>query len=264
MELIDFFDSNTVYLEMKELFEDYCIEKTTKSSIKKSREELLECYEDEPDMKTLVYMSSYWMSLKNGLIDEKIKNILETLSERDILTQFGEEEFMFIHEIILRLLKEEPKKKIKNKSSNPGAYYWKPGDVFAYQLTDADTKDESLQGKYILIYCIENNIKSKRKSDVRAYLLLKKDDRLSDNIEENISDSEFLPNRREREFIQYRNWFVDSNQLYPQPDKLIYLGNMPFAVCPRNEFIPEPIFNHIVVWERFGQNIEKMVSLKND
>ena len=263
MELIDFFSFNTVYLEMQELFDEYSIEKTAKSSINKSRKELLECYEDESDMITQVYMSSYFMSLQNGFCDEKSKNILEAFSEQEILLQFGEEDFSLIYEMIQLLLKEKPQKKTKIESSNPGAYSWKSSDVFAYQLTDADTKDESLQGKYILIYCIENNIKSKKKSDVRAYLLLKKDQGLSDNIEDNIRNSEFLPNRKEGEFILYRNWFADSNRLYPKPEKFIYLGNMPFAICPQNEFIPQPIFNHIVAWEWFGENIENMVSLKN-
>ena len=75
MELIDFFSFNTVYLEMQELFDEYSIEKTAKSSINKSRKELLECYEDESDMITQVYMSSYFMSLQNGFCDEKSKNI---------------------------------------------------------------------------------------------------------------------------------------------------------------------------------------------
>ena len=47
------------------------LKKTAKSSINKYRKELLECYEDEPDMITQVYMSSYFMSLQNGFCDEK-------------------------------------------------------------------------------------------------------------------------------------------------------------------------------------------------
>ena len=109
-----------------------------------------------------------------GFVMKKSKNILEAFSEQEILLQFGEEDFSLIYEMIQLLLKEKPQKKTKIESSNPGAYSWKSGDVFAYQLTDADTKDESLQGKYILIYCIENNIKSKKKSDVSIFIIEKR------------------------------------------------------------------------------------------
>lgn len=266
MVLNDFFETNTIYLETIELFEEYRIETTEEFAINKSRQEILKRYDDEMDMQTLVYMSSYWISLKSGFIDKKSKDFLDTLSKRDIDTQFGENESQLINEIIGILLEETPQNVKKNKyqSSNQGAYTWKTGDIYAYKLTEKDTKDEKLCGKYILIYCIENNVKSKSRSDVTAYLLIKKNNKLFDNLEDNINDSEFLPNRKENGLFIYRNWLSDANNLYPQPDKLRYIGNIPSLIYPKNELIPPPIFNNIIVWKWFGEDIEKMLFINKN
>lgn len=260
MELRDFFETVTVSLEIVELFEEYRNKIDKKQALEKARFEVLENYEDELDMQTLAFMSSYWIGLQNGFVDKLSKSVLETLNMKDILEQFGEES-CYIYEIIEQLLKEKLKKN-NITNTNLGAYNWKCGDIYAYRITEAESVNKDLQGKYILIYCIENNIKTKKKSEVTAYLLMKRSKELSGSIDDIFNDSYFLPSVRRQNSYLYRNMFIDSNDVYPNQDSLIYLGNKFPIITPKDELVMDSIYNRRICWRWFADLVEIMISFK--
>ena len=83
MEIQDFFDTNSVSLEVSELYEDYCGEKGKKPALNTVRKELSEQYSEEPDLYIVLNMTLYWNGLKSGFIDEKSRKYLKELKPEE-------------------------------------------------------------------------------------------------------------------------------------------------------------------------------------
>ena len=85
MNLSDFFETNSTSLEVSELFEELCEEKSTKkAALNATRTTLCIEYLEEKDQSIIVLMSVYWCGLKSNIVDEKSKNELEKLTKDDI------------------------------------------------------------------------------------------------------------------------------------------------------------------------------------
>lgn len=261
MELNDFFETNTVALEIEEIYDEEKLEgKAKKTALNAARRELLEAYQDEEDMLIQLQMGLYWFALQKGFVDEKSKKELNALTKEIILSKCGESDGNLIYEILLELLKAEPVKQVRKKIdySNPGAYNWKAGDIYAYELTGDEAKSAGIAGKYALVYVIENKIISKRASEVTCYLMLKQTDGMNDDAQQILKESIYLPYDI---FYAYRCLLKDQNYEYPT-DRLVYVGNVFPIRTPDREKIPESRLHcWWIGWSNFEQKIVHTLSV---
>lgn len=255
MELENYFETNNVYLEVSEAFDEYRAEgKAKKTALNAVRRDLNEAYQDEEDMLIQLHMGLYWCGLQKGFIDEKSKNVLEALTAETIQAQFDESDGRFIYEMLCKLLKAEPVKQARKKIdySNPGAYNWKAGDIYAYELTGEEAESAGIKGKYALVYVIENEIISKRESDVTCYLMLKQTDGIEGDELKIIEESIFLPHNI---FYGYRCLIKDKNYEYPTA-RLHYVGNVFPIKTPDRENLPKSkYYCWWIGWEDIEQRI---------
>lgn len=255
MDLNDFYELSTVALEVQELYEENRLEGRAKqTALNFVRRELYDAYQDEPDMLIQLHMGLYCCGLQKGFVDEKSKKELESLTLEDVLAVFDETDGKHIYEVLCELLKAEPVKQVRKKIdySNPGASRWKPGDVYAYELTGKEAEEAGIKGKFGLLYVIDNIIKSKRESDVTCYLLYKKTDGIIGTVSDILNESIILP------FTYlglYRCFLNNKNHEYPT-DRLIYIGNTTSIQMPNDEVIPPSSdFYRWIGWRNFEHRI---------
>lgn len=239
-----------------ETFEEEKSEKGKKAALSATRRQMLAAYDGEPDMQIIVQMSVYFCALQNSFVDGKSRKVLEALSREEVFAAFAEGDAAFVWETLKELLLAEPLppvKPVRKKFSpeNPRAYFWKPGDIYAYQLVSDEAKKAGLAGKYALIYCVENRVINKGRSQVICYLLLKQTDGLSGDASTVLAESVFLPYFT---FGCYRYSIKEHNSDYPCKN-LIYVGNVLPLVSPGIEYLVKGEFNKysLLLWERFEQ-----------
>lgn len=250
MNLNDFFETNSTALEAIELFEDYCEEKSTKkAALNATRTTLCMEYLEEKDQSIIVLMSVYWCGLKSNIVDEKSKNELETLTRDDVIDVFGEDDGKTIYETLELLLKTEPIKPQRKKIdySNPGSKNWNVGDVYAYPLRGEEYAKVGIEGKYLVIHCLEKEIVSSRKAEIVFYMILCDAENIENPLEELLDDGIYL--KSDYKYGYYRFRLISSHHEYPT-DTIIYLGNTSARFCTSDEILaPNSFFQTMVVWQ---------------
>ena len=224
MELSDFFETNSVALEVIELFDEFREEKAKKTALNAVRRELGEEYSEEGELRIIFQMALYWCGLKSNFIDEKSRSFLEGFTESEVKEAFDEEDGRIIADLLTELLKTEPIKPERKKIdySNPGSKNWKKGDIFAYRLDGEEAEKAGLAGKYALWYVLDIEKKTARTNNVYVYLLLYFGDDINLPLEEIFDNSVFLPVCIYRDY-QYK--FIDSHHEYPS-EYFLLLGNL--------------------------------------
>lgn len=111
MNINEYFDLNTIALEVAETYEEYRLEdKAKQTALNFTRRELFEAYEDEPDMLIQLHMGLYRCGLQKGFVDGKSKKELESLTLENLLAVFDEADGRLVYEVLGELLKTEPVK----------------------------------------------------------------------------------------------------------------------------------------------------------
>ena len=254
MILKDFFEMNSVSLELSELFDELKEEKSKTSALKSALKETLECYEGEEGERIILEMSAYWLALTNGIKSDTYRKKVEEISDDKIKAEWGDDADTII-EALDALLKETatvPEKKKTTPSGKLGSKNWKVGDLYAYRLKGDEAKSAGIDGHYAIIYCTNVKKVSTRKNDVTVYLFLCFDKELSNDPQTVIENSACLPFGIERNYLCL---LISPNSDYPD-DEIKYIGNLPDISHPQNEVIPpNEFFYSMILWEHFEHKI---------
>ncbi|MBE6620948.1 MAG: hypothetical protein E7625_06280 [Ruminococcaceae bacterium] len=254
MNISNFFEGNSVSMEVIQLYEEYRLEKNVKSALRAVYRVAEHDYVGEEDQNILFRMALYWCGLQNNYVDVASRDFLEGLTETKICNVFGLSDGQVIRDVLAQLLVAEPTKPPKKKIDyrNPGPKNWKPGDVYAYQLCGQQVQDSEIAGKYALIYCLENEVMSSRKNRVKLYLLLCNKDPIQQSIDQVLASSIFLP----RDLLRiYRYKLEVPHHEYPT-SSLIYVGNVAEICKPAGEILPPSEYHYsLVVWQSFEEKV---------
>lgn len=285
MILKDFFEMNSVSLELSELFDELKEEKSKTSALKSALKETLECYEGEEGERIILEMSAYWLALTNGIKSDTYRKKVEEISDDKIKAEWGDDADTVI-EVLESLLKEAPRfceKKKVTPAEKLGSKNWKKGDIFAYKLESELAFEQNLDKAYALIYVVDIQTQTSRRNDVSVNLLMYFDGDLSLDIDQIIDGSVMLPvcnrsNDSANDIIKiiasthpeidisklstlssgtidsskqpkcdYRYLFFEPHNKYPT-EKLIFLGNKPSLPSPQNEIIRNRREYDILYW----------------
>ena len=256
MNLSDFFETNSTSLEVSELFEELCEEKSTKkAALNATRTTLCIEYLEEKDQSIIVLMSVYWCGLKSNIVDEKSKNELEKLTKDDIFDVFGEDDGKTIYETLELLLKTEPIKPQRKKIdySNPGSRNWNVGDVYAYPLRGEEYAKVGIEGKYLVIHCLEKEIVSSRKAEIVFYALICLEEELKKPLDDIIAGGLYLKSNTEKRYYEFR--LISPHSEYPTKE-LIFLGNTEEHFSPSDARpLPGKFFQKMVSWKNLRDEI---------
>lgn len=254
MNISDFFEGNSVSMEVIQLYTEYCLEKSAKAALRAIRREAEHDYAGEEDQNILFNMALYWCGLQNNCVDAVSREFLEGLTEAKICNIFGLSDGQMIRDVLAQLLVAEPTKSPKKKIDcrNPGPKNWKQGDVYAYQLCGQEVKNSEIAGKYALIYCLENEVLSSRKNRVKLYLLLCDEESIHQTVDMVLASSIFLP----RDLLRiYRYKLEVPHHEYPT-SSLIYVGNVAEICKPAGEILPPSEYHYsLVVWQSFEEKV---------
>ena len=194
VRLNEFFELNSVSLELSELFDELKEEKSKTSALKSALKETLECYEGEEGERIILEMSAYWLALTNGIKSDTYRKKVEEISDDKIKAEWGDDADTVI-EVLESLLKEAPRfceKKKVTPAEKLGSKNWKKGDLYAYRLKGIEAQKVGIKGYYAIIYCVDIKKISAKKNNVSAYLLLCFDKELPENPQMVIEHSAFL------------------------------------------------------------------------
>ena len=256
MDLKDFFETNSTSLEVIDVFEDYCEEKSTKkAALNAARRELCQEYFSEKDQYIIVLMTIYYCGLRNNLIDEKSRNELEKFSRKDAYDVFGDEDGKTVFETLESLLVTEPIKLQRKKISykNPGSRNWNIGDIYAYPLTGEDCRKYNLEGKYAVIHCLEKEEVSSKITEIAFYLLVCRKDDLEKPLEKLLCEGVYLKANPTKRYYVFR--LCSPHYQYPT-DKLIHLGNVKSTFAPHDERpVPNKFFHGMISWDNFDSSL---------
>lgn len=252
--LKDFFEGNSVSLEIFDMYDLYREEKSAKASLKQVYREIMEEYSGEIDMQTIGLMSIYYCGLLHGVCDEPLKEKLAVISLDFVNDAFGIEQGPLIFDILKELLTLEPTKPKKvKKPYNIGARKWKVGDVFAYSLTHLRDTEPDFQNLYALIHCTDIEVVSNRTMEVKIYVRLCQEEIIHEPIEVLFEKSFYLPSYMIRHF--YKRKLISPHSDYPT-EKLLYLGNITEYQLPEDEHsFPNEYHCPLAIWESFDKDI---------
>lgn len=256
MNLNEFFETNSTSLEVIDVFEDYCEEKSTKkAALNAAKCELCQEYFSEKDQYIIVLMTIYYCGLRNNLIDEKIRNELEHLTKDSIFEVFGEIDGKTLYEVLEVLLKSKPTKPQRKKIdySNPGSKNWNVGDIYAYSLSGKRYRDAGIEGQYMIIYCLKKDIISTRTAEIVFYMIICRAEDISMHLNDLLKNGIFL--KSDYQYGYYRFRLISSHHEYPT-DNLIYLGNVLTTFVPDDEILaPNSFFQTRVTWRSIESDI---------
>lgn len=252
--LNDFFEGNSVSMEVFETYNMYREEKSAKNALKQVYREFTNEYDGEIDLQTLVIMSVYYCGLKHGFCDEQLKEKLKLFSRNFINDVFGSDDGSVVFDALTELLTLEPIKQQKiKKPYNVGARKWNVGDVFAYSLAHLKDNEPDFQNLYALIHCTEIKTISNRQMDVKVYIRICHEEIIHESLETIFEKSFYLPSFLIRGF--YLHKLISPHCDYPT-DKLLHLGNITQFDLPKNEKpFPNENFCPLRVWEFFDRDI---------
>lgn len=254
MNIKDFFETNGVYLELSELFDELKEEKSKSAALKSALNETLECYEGEEGERIIVRMSAYYLALTNSIKTETYRTTLDKISAKKIREEWADDADTII-EVLEALLNEPPvipEKKKTISTGKLGSKNWKAGDLYAYRLKSDEAKSAGLYGKYVIIYCVDIKKVSAKRNDVICYLWFCFDEELPNTPETVLEHSACLPFGIERKYLCL---FFSPHSDYPD-DEITYIGNSTNMPHPKNEFIPpNELFYPWLCWNRFEKDV---------
>ena len=260
--LKDFFEANTISLEVIELYDEYCLEKDKKTALNFVRREMLDEYKGERDSEIILFMTLYWCGLQKGFVSEKNRDELESITNNEIC-QIFDDDGNTVWTTLEELLRTEPIKSQRKKIdySNPGSKNWKVGDLYAYQLSGEIARKIEHEGKYIIFYCYDIQKETRMTNKVTVYAFVGDEDTLTASPEHILENSVRVMSFASRRYYQYL--LYSPHHEYPT-DKLIYLGNTDKFVHADNECIPYPdIYKPFLVWKTLddvmAHNIDDML-----
>ena len=113
--LKDFFETNSVSLDVLETYDEFCLEKNCKTALNLTRRELYDEYKEERETKIIFLMTLYWCGLNKGVVDEKSHAKLKEITKEEIYDIYGEDALV-VYASLEELLNAEPIKPIKKKA----------------------------------------------------------------------------------------------------------------------------------------------------
>ena len=254
-DLSDFFEGNSVSMDIMEAYDDFCEETNKKIALNHVRRELLCEYESEPDLYILFQMTLYYCALKKNFVDEKSKKELDALTEEQIKNTFGPEDGQVVFEALESLKQMLPIKPVRPKNTVRLAELeiWKKGAWFLYPLTGEEVEKAGLNGYYVVVYCLEDLNREKLSFNVDVYIKLYHLQNQEISLQNVMENSFFIPSYA---FQRYYRWYLFfSLRDYPA-DKLIYLGNGLDANCPSNEILPpNSLYTPRLCWKWFSDDM---------
>ena len=226
MDLKGFFESNSISLDIISCFDMWKEGNCTKSECIAESKSIIRDYKGEDGEYLIAQMTYYWCLLNSNIVDNKLKTKLESYSLQEI-TKWYPEEGKLVYDVLVSLLKEDPKPFVK-KSISYSKLRWKPGDVYAIPMP-ADTKalcdfDQNTM-VYVLISCDKIINESSRNQDITAYIFLHLGE-LEDDLSSIMSNCIALPVRRVytgKDIFLYKYYFYKITQNCPE-EQLRYLG----------------------------------------
>ena len=226
MDLKGFFEINSISLDIISCFDMWKKGNCTKSECIANSKSIIRDYKGEDGEYLIAQMSYYWCLLNSNIVDNKLKTKLESYSLQEI-TKWYPEEGKLVYDVLVSLLKEDPKPFVK-KSISYSKLRWKPGDVYAIPMP-ADTKalcdfDQNTM-VYVLISCDKIINESSRNQDIIAYIFLHLGE-LEDDLSSIMSNCIALPVRRVytgKDIFLYKYYFYKITQNCPE-EQLRYLG----------------------------------------
>ncbi len=254
MTLSDFFEGNSVSMDVMEAYEEFRLECDKRRALRKVNRMMIEEYADEMDRQIVGIMSIYYCGLQKGFIDDKTKKQLEGWSLEYISEFFEQEEAETIYRLIQELLLLPPVKQVRPKmSGNVGSKNWMAGDLYAYSLEHIKTDEVNFEGTYAIIHCLEKQIVTNRRMDVILYIRLCSKEVIQLPLSELLKNSIYVPSYFHHHI--YRYCLISPHWQYPT-EKLQYLGNISEYLPPENELLPSnQLFIPRLVWERFEEII---------
>ncbi len=254
MNLKDFFELNSISLELSDLFDELKEEKSKASALKSALKETLECYEGEEGERIIVQMSAYWLALTNGIKSDVYRKTVEGISADKIREAWEDDADTVIEALdaLLKWIPIVPKKKKATSAGKLGSKNWKSGDLYAYRLKSKDAKNAGIDGCYAIIYCVDVKKASVKKNDVTAYLLLCFDKELPEEPQMVIERSVFLLFGIERCYLH----LLDSPHSEYPDDEIKYIGNLSEIPHPENEVIPpNELYYPMLLWSNFEYRV---------
>ena len=262
----------------------------------KISDELIECYsgvigniEEEPVFWFALADTQWNYGVLLPFVKEKalywIDNECELLKSRVMDSANKKNRETVLRALKTKLLSPQPpiKPKIKKRIYQ---CQWKLGDVFAYKMESELAKEKKLDGGYLLIQKIDENVWDCGHVVPIVYVKISVDGQLPTNVIEYDKlkyiqtgfakyEERFWPidmsrpqeDVFEKSKIDYK---VDEYGFLPKyratllntskkiiPSKLIYVGNFISALRPKNEFIPHSKINiPVVSWKCFNETFE--------
>lgn len=226
MGLTDYFESNSISLEIISCFDMWKEGNCTKNECIAETKRIIREYKSEEGECLVALMTYYWCLLNSNIVDDKLKTILGSYSLQDI-TKWYPEEGKLIYDVLVSLLNEEPKPLVK-KRIRYSKLRWKSGDVYAIQMPTAIKelcKIDQNTTVYILISCEKIINESDRNQNITAYILLHFGE-LEDDLFSIIANCAALPVGRAqkgKDVFIYKYYFYDIAKNSPE-ELLLYLG----------------------------------------
>ena len=237
IELTEFFDSLTTYLEADEMFCEFSEEYSLSMALKKTKSSLLRDYKDEQDMVILCKMSLYWLGLKKGYRFGELQQQLQAISQDEINGLFDISDALTIYDVLQKLLSEEPAPKPKRKVRTYGVTAsWECGDLYAYKMSGQRAKEAGLDGYYLLIYVFHNE--KTKLITIHFYCLLHSPEGMEKDPRTIIREGKFIRNSNSN---IYRFQLIDDEGIFPEQN-VTYIGNVQPIVTPEKEHIPPSTF----------------------
>ena len=255
MILEDFFQSNSVSLEVMEMYDDLLSEKNKKVALNAVRRELYDEYRGEQELYIVFLMTLYYCGLKSNFIDEKSKKDLEILSTEYLNKVYGETEGAKISTLLNELLTMKPMKPLRKKidTTNPGSKNWRVGDLYAYPLTGEHIRQVGLDGIYAIIYCLAKEDVSRQESDIIGYVLLCPKEKIQASLSIILEQSLWLPASVAQQYYQFK--IISKHHEYPT-ESLLYLGNSTELKTPLHEVLPPaPYYRKLLLWDDMQEAI---------
>ncbi|MBO5111376.1 MAG: hypothetical protein J6D21_11760 [Clostridia bacterium] len=255
--LQDFFEANSISLEVFELFEEFCFERAKKPALRAVFRQVKDDYGDEPGEYIIALMSVYYCGLKNHFEDPKFKKELEALTKEQIFACFGEEDGKHIAETLDELLKMPPDPAVRKKIdySNPGSKNWKVGDLYAYRLRGEEVEKAGLEGKYAVIYCVDVEKTTSRLNEIEFYVFLCDHGTLLEPPGKILRESCIVASHACSK--KYPFLLISYHHEYPV-NELVYLGNTKEFIHPDDEIVyGTSLAIPRIIWKWFDEKVAK-------
>ncbi len=245
MDLDDFFENNSISLDIIAFFQMWQDGCCTKAECLSECKKIIKGYNNEIGEHLIALMTYYWCLLKNNIYDENVKKRLESYSPRQIEELWGTDGNSIL-ELMNKLLSKTPEK-TKRKKSIISDIRWTPGDVYMFSVDEGLKQFLEIEEKSepsIFLFCSKVVFDSPKKQSVIVYILVHFG--AQESLSTIIYDSVFLPVRKtDNNRLLYQYYFYHINKNYPA-DKLVFLGNTDTLIHIDNESVIDDY--HFACW----------------